>query len=127
MSELHTLGRVHLVADDGTELPGGAQAKRLALLAYLALARESVRRDALVALFWPELAEQDARGALRQALYYVRRIAGDVITASGDELAVRDGAVRCDAVELEQFVRDSRFEEAFALYRGDFFDGFHID
>ena len=83
MSELHTLGRVHLVADDGAELPGGSQTKRVALLAYLALARESpVRRDALLALFWPELAEQDARGALRQALYYLRCVAGDVFTTA---------------------------------------------
>ena len=128
MSELHTLGRVHLVADDGAELPGGSQAKRVALLAYLALARESpVRRDALLALFWPELAEQDARGALRQALYYLRRVAGDVFTTSGDEVSLRDGALRCDAVELEQAVRAGRFEDAVALYRGDFFDGFHVD
>ncbi len=128
MSELHTLGRVHLVADDGEELPGGAQAKRLALLAYLALARESpVRRDALVALFWPELPDHDARGALRQALYYLRRMAGDVFNASGDELSLRDGSLRCDAVDLEEHVRAGRFEDASALYRGDFFDGFHVD
>jgi len=128
MSELHTLGRVHLVADDGAELPGGAQTKRVALLAYLALARESpVRRDALLALFWPELPEPDARAALRQALYYLRRVAGDLFTTSGDEVSLRDGALRCDAVDIEQLARAGRFEDAIALYRGDFFDGFHVD
>ena len=72
MSELLTLGRVRLVADDGTEsLPGGAQPKRIALLAYLALSSSDnpVRRDTLLALFWPELGEDEGRPALRQALY----------------------------------------------------------
>jgi DNA-binding SARP family transcriptional activator len=131
MSELLTLGRVRLVAADGTEsVPGAAQPKRLALLAYLALtARDTpVRRDALLALFWPELGEDEGRPALRQALYHLRRVVGDdVFETSGDELSLREGALRCDAAELERLVRDGQFNDALTLYRGDFFDGFHVD
>ena len=131
MSELLTLGRVRLVAGDGMEsLPGGAQPKRIALLAYLALASSDapVRRDTLLALFWPELGEDEGRPALRQALHYLRRAVGeDVFVSAGDELSLRRGGLRCDAVEFEQLIAAGRSADALALYRGDFFDGFHVD
>jgi serine/threonine-protein kinase len=131
MSELLTLGRVRLVGDDGAEsLPGGAQPKRIALLAYLALASSDapVRRDTLLALFWPELGDDEGRPALRQALYYLRRAVGeDVFISAGDELSLRNGGLRCDAVEFEQLIAAGRSTDALALYRGDFFDGFHVD
>ena len=131
MSELFTLGRVRLVAKDGTEsLPGGMHPKRVALLAYLALAASEnpARRDALLALFWPELGEEDARPALRQSLYYIRRLVGeDIFRASGDELSLREGSLRCDAAEFERLVREECFTDALSLYRGDFFESFHVD
>ena len=131
MTELLTLGRVRLVSGDGSDsTTTGAQPKRIALLAYLALetAAGPVRRDGLLALFWPELGEDEARRALRQGLHHLRRVVGDaVIVATGDELAIRDGSFRCDAAAFETLVGLRQFEEALALYRGDFFDGFHVD
>ena len=128
MSQLLTLGRVRLIAADGTE-SSAAQPKRMALLAYLAVssAKGAVRRDALLALFWPELGDEEARRALRQGLHYLRRVAGDVFLGEGDELRVRPGALECDAVELERLLDDGHPAAALALYRGDFLDGFHVD
>ena len=128
MSQLLTLGRVRLIAADGTE-SSAAQPKRMALLAYLAVssAKGAVRRDALLALFWPELGDEEARRALRQGLHYLRRVAGDVFLGEGDELRVRDGALECDAVELEKLLDDRRPADALGLYHGDFLDGFHVD
>ena len=128
MSQLLTLGRVRLIAADGTE-SSAAQPKRMALLAYLAVssAKGAVRRDALLALFWPELGDEEARRALRQGLHYLRRVAGDVFLGEGDELRVRAGALECDAVELERLLDDGRPADALALYHGDFLDGFHVD
>jgi DNA-binding SARP family transcriptional activator/TolB-like protein len=128
MSQLLTLGRVRLIAADGTE-SSAAQPKRMALLAYLAVtsAKGAVRRDALLALFWPELGDEEARRALRQGLHYLRRVAGDVFVGEGDELRVRPGALDCDAVELERLLDDGRPAEALAVYGGDFLDGFHVD
>ena len=128
MSQLLTLGRVRLIAADGTE-SSAAQPKRMALLAYLAVssAKGAVRRDALLALFWPELGDEEARRALRQGLHYLRRVAGDVFLGEGDGLRVRPGALECDAVELEHLLDDGQPAEALALYRGDFLDGFHVD
>src|SRR5687768_2016630 len=130
MSELLTLGRVRLIAaGDADTPPGSVQPKRVALLAYLALTTTGpVRRDALLALFWPELGDEEARRALRQALHHLRRaIDADLFLSSGDELSLREGALRCDAVTFEQLVAERRFEEALALYRGDFFGGFHVE
>ena len=130
MSELLTLGRVRLLgADDAGTAPASVQPKRVALLAYLALTTTgSVRRDALLALFWPELGDEEARRALRQALHHLRRaIDADLFLSSGDEVSLRSGALRCDAVVFEQFVAEQRFEDALALYHGDFFAGFHVE
>ena len=131
MRELLTLGRVRLVADDGPDAPAGtSQPKRIALLTYLVMAsaRGSVRRDSLLSLFWPELGDEEGRRALRQALHYLRRVIGDdVFVATGDELQVRDGGVRCDAVTFEQLVDGGKPAEALALYHGDFYAGFHVD
>ena len=129
MSQLITLGRVRLVGSDGVE-SAAAQPKRMALLAYLALisAKGAARRDALLALFWPELGDEEGRRALRQGLHYLRRTLGeDVFVGEGDELRVREATLGCDAVEFERLIEDGHSEQALALYRGDFLDGFHVD
>src|SRR5574338_1017099 len=117
MSELLTLGRVQLVGDAVDDrAPAGAQPKRLVLLAYLALSG-SARRDSLLALFWPEVGEHDARRSLRQALFNLRRALGEnVIVGSGDELSLDPASLTCDAVTFEQLVAAGRFEEALELY-----------
>src|SRR3989442_737337 len=89
MIRLRTLGAVDLKDSEGCELrPLLNQPKRLALLAYLALAGSSGlrRRDTVVALFWPELERwvEEERIALRRraaasawALADGYRVAGD--------------------------------------------------
>ena len=131
MSELLTLGRVRLTTDRGDDSARtGSQPKRVALLAYLAIGEtgKPVRRDSLLALFWPERTDEEGRRALRQALHYLRRVVGeDVIVAAGDELSLREGALECDAVAIERLVAEGRFNDALALYQGDFFNGFHVE
>src|SRR5688572_2908807 len=131
MNELFTLGRVRLVTDGGVN-PASAtvQPKRIGLLVYLALATADapVRRDTLLALFWPELGEAEGRRALRQALYYLRRVLGeDALVTASDELVLRPESVRCDAVEFERLAAGGNPDAAIELYRGDFLEGFHID
>src|SRR5262245_54059409 len=128
MIELRTLGGLDL-RDAGGEpfTPTVAQPKRLALLTYLALADGSTfrRRDSVVGLLWPELDASHARGALRQALHFLRRSLGDgVVVARGEEeVAVNRAVLWCDAVEFQERADAGAFEEALALYRGDFLDG----
>src|SRR4029078_2726783 len=124
-----TLGTLDVLAGDGRDVrPLSTQPKRLALLAYLALAGSNPfhRRDTVLAMFWPELDQTHARGSLRQALSFLRRVVGDdVITARGEEeIGIEREQVSIDAREFEQAFQAGRFEDALALYRGDFLDGF---
>jgi DNA-binding SARP family transcriptional activator/tetratricopeptide (TPR) repeat protein len=131
MIQLQTLGCVRLQGDPSAEDagPASAQPKRVALLAYLALMSERgpVRRDTLLALFWPELGDEEARRALRQALHYLRRVVGDnVLVGAGEELSVSGDRFRCDAVEFERLVGAGQPAQALSLYEGDFLAGFHV-
>src|SRR2546425_1045836 len=89
MIEFRLLGTLHLTDAEGREVTSLlTRPRRLALLAYLAAAtpRGLHRRDSLLALFWPELDQEHARAALRQALHVVRDALGaDVIVTRGDE------------------------------------------
>jgi DNA-binding SARP family transcriptional activator len=130
MIELQTLGRVRLSGDGESERTGTPmQGKRIALLVYLVLAGSGAgrRRDELVAMFWPELGDEEARRALRQALYYLRRSLGaDVILGDGEEVSVRDGALSCDAVAFEALAQQGNAGRALSSYGGDFLHGFHV-
>src|SRR2546428_10497753 len=105
MIRLRTLGAVDLKDSEGRELrPLLTQPKRLALLTYLALAGSSGfrRRDTVVALFWPELDEEHARGSLRQALRFLRRSLGEgiIVSRGEEEIGVDRGGLRCDATGI---------------------------
>lgn len=131
MIHLRLLGPLSLSAADGSEVRAVIkQPKRLALLAYLASAgeRRFRRRGALLALFWPESNERQARLALRQALHHLRHALGPhVITNRGDdELAIAPDTIACDAVEFRRLLAEGDLAGALELYRGDFLEGFSI-
>jgi DNA-binding SARP family transcriptional activator/TolB-like protein len=129
--ELRFLGGLSVRTQAGGEVAGVlAQPKRLALLAYLAAATPHgfQRRDALLALFWPEADQEHARTSLRKALHFLRHELGpDVIVSRGDEEVGIDRArCRCDVVEFEEAAEGGRAEEAVGLYRGELLAGFHL-
>src|SRR6266704_3555067 len=131
MIELRMLGRLSLTGADGREVRGLlGQPRRLALLAYLAAASPQGfhRRDTLLALFWPELDQEHARAALRQALHVVRdALGGDAVTSRGDEEIGLDFAqVWCDVAAFERALLIGQLEEALDLYRGALLEGFFI-
>ncbi len=125
------LGGLNLLGVGGHELKSVlAQPKRVALLAYLAAAtpRRLHRRDSLVALFWPELDQEHARAALRQALHGLRQALGDgVLVSRGDEdIGLDAEQIRCDVVEFERAAHAGQLADALDLYRGDLLEGFFI-
>ena len=131
MIRFHTLGTFELIEGEPPAvrlIP--AQPKRLALLAYLALAapRGFHRRDTLLALFWPELSDEEGRRALRQALHHLRRALGEgaIETRADDQVRLGEGGVWCDALAFERCVAEGRSEEAVALYRNEFLNGVHV-
>ncbi|MBA3894086.1 MAG: hypothetical protein H0X69_10385, partial [Gemmatimonadales bacterium] len=131
MLRFHTLGSFELLeGQPPTVRLVPVQSKRLALLAYLALAhpRGFHRRDTLLALFWPELSEEEARRALRQALHHLRRAlgAGPIETRADDQVGLREGSIWCDALAFEMAVAEGRSADALALYRNVFLAGVHL-
>lgn len=131
MLRLHTLGSFELAQGEPPAVRlVPAQPKRLALVAFLALAtpRGFHRRDTLLALFWPELSDEEARRALRQALHHLRRAVGEeaIETRPDDQVRLRPGQLWCDAVAMEEAVSAGRYEEALALFRNEFLAGVHL-
>lgn len=128
---LRLLGRIELTRPDGTSLGSIlAQPKRLALLAYLALAGDKgfLRRDVLLSVFWPEFDQERARSALRKALYFLRQSLGeDVIVARGDEeVGLAPDRFWCDAVAFEAAAEADGLDDAMDLYQGDLLTGFFV-
>lgn len=131
MVELRVLGTLQISASDERDVkPLVHQAKRAALLAYLAAAvpRGMQRRDKLLALFWPELDDARARAALSQALYVLRATLGEqAVTPRADgAVGLNSDVVWCDAAAFETALDTGRPAEALTLYRGDLLDGFFI-
>ncbi len=131
MIEFRALGTLVLRGPNGEDIDSVlAQPKRVALLAYLAIARPRGfhRRDALLALLWPEQDEQHARWALNQALRQLRISVGkEAVSSRGDgEVGVEPQLLSCDAVDFEAAIDRDDPARALALYRGDLLDGFHV-
>jgi serine/threonine-protein kinase len=128
---LRTLGALDLRDSDGQELRAVlAQPKRIALLAYLALAtpRGFHRRDTLIALFWPEHDEEHARNSLSQSVHVLRQAlgAGALVSRNGDALSIDWADFWCDAVGFEEALDAGRLSDAVELYRGELLEGFHV-
>lgn len=128
---LHTLGGLELTAADGRRLLSVlAQPKRVALLTLLAIGthRGFKRRDTLVGIFWPDMDQNRARHALRQALYVLRRALGaDVVTSRGDEeIGLSENEIWSDAVAFESMIEAGKPAEALEWYKGDLLPGFFL-
>ncbi len=126
MIELTTLG-ICAIHRDGVSLSELAtHRQKFALLVYLAM-KGPVGRDQLLALFWPERAEDKARHSLSQALYALRReLKEECILASAQNVGLDKELVSLDAEELERLARAERWAEVVDLYRGPFLDQFYL-
>jgi DNA-binding SARP family transcriptional activator/Flp pilus assembly protein TadD/TolB-like protein len=130
MAELRTLGALELLGKGGQPIDAVlSRQRRAALLVYLAIEAPSgfVRREPLLAMFWPEMDATRGRAALRQALYVLRSEAGEdlIITRGADEVGVSPD-VTCDAATFDQLIASGDRAQALALYKGPFLHGFFI-
>jgi len=131
MIEFRLFGAVRLTDASGREVTSLlTRSRRLALLAYLAAAtpRGLRRRDSLLALFWPELDQEHARAALRQALHVVRDALGAevIVTRGDDEVGLDLERIWCDVVAFDHAIATHQFGAALDLYQGDLLEGFFI-
>ena len=127
MIELRVLGDPQVTRDGASVV---LQRKRLALLAYLALAGPGrfVQRDTLLGVFWPDLDQSGARATLRQALHALRLALGhEAILTEGDErVALNHDLVHCDAHAFELAIRDGQLRTAVELYHGPVLSGVNV-
>jgi DNA-binding SARP family transcriptional activator len=132
MLEFRTLGKLDLWGEDGQRIESVLpHSKRLSLLAYLCVSHPPRlhRRDTLIALFWPELDDAHARGALRQELSRLRHALGrDVILGEGSEAVGVDAArLWCDAAAFQAALHAGELSSALGLFGGEFLPGLHVD
>jgi len=127
------------VALAGQPVTGFESDKVRALLAYLAVeADRHHRRDALAGLLWPDWPDRAARKNLRTALSNLRQAIGDHHATPPFLLITRE-AIQFNAasdywLDVSAFVvavesdppAVSQLDEALALYRGSFLEGFFL-
>ena len=131
MIHVNTLGSLDVRQHDGLAATAVLKhPKRVALLAYLAVARPNGfhRRDTLLGLFWPEHDTSHARMSLRQALCGLRRDLGsDVIVTRGrEDVRLNCDRCVCDAREFGTAIAAGDWERAVALYGGPFLHGLYV-
>ena len=130
MIRLKSFGNIDLRGAEG-ELRGIlTQPKRLALLLRLAAERPGtfLRRDTLLAMFWPELDTAGARNALRQALFHLRRELGEgvLVNRGDDEVGLDANAIQSDIAEFEEAAAAGRWEVALDLLGGELAPGLFV-
>jgi DNA-binding SARP family transcriptional activator/TolB-like protein len=125
------LGAADLKGPDGNTLRSVlARPKLLGVLSYLAAASPLgfQRRDTITGLFWGELSQERARGALRQALYHLRQSLGEglVVTRGDEEVGLDADRFWSDVAAFEEALERGAREEALELYRGDLLQSFYV-
>ena len=118
----------------GVPVGGFVSNKAPALLAYLAVTGRPQQRETLAALLWGEMADADAKNNLRQTLTSLRKVMDSAVLVTRDTVAWNP-AVACtlDTAQFEAHlqagrdvsagVRAGAFQQAAALYHGDFLAG----
>jgi TolB-like protein/Flp pilus assembly protein TadD len=131
--QLSLLGGLSARLDSGEPLHVPPR-KSGALLAYLALSAGSLHtRDALMARFWSDRSEMQARTSLRQTLSGLRRNLGAIdpppLVTTGNTVMLTPDAVQTDVGEFETLCASDSpqdFERAVALYCGDLLSGISV-
>ena len=92
MQEIQASQKLYLMGTPRLEQAGLtvpiSRRKSLALLAYLAVTRQPVLRDGLLALLWPRYNTDNARQYMRRDLSILRKIVGNALLP-GDRLQIR--------------------------------------
>ena len=105
-------------------------------MVYLALQNErSFPREVLATLLWPEASDNDAHNNLRQSIYQLRKVLGDLDTAGKPFLLVTRQIVQFNPdsnfnLDVNQFLRAIELgdlETAVSQYHGELLPGFICD
>ncbi|MEJ2748982.1 MAG: hypothetical protein P8183_13910, partial [Anaerolineae bacterium] len=136
--ELSCFGKL-IVNQDGRPITDFHSAKAQALLCYRAVTGCSHTRSNLAGLLWSDMPEENARLNLRKVLSNLRKLAGDHLTITRQEVTFNeDGAYWLDVAAFEQAISSltsnpklseedaDRLTQAMDLYQGDFLADFYV-
>lgn len=109
--------RLHCFGYPKLESPGGESLgeierspKRFGLLIYLACRRGSpcAQRETLLPVFWPDASDDQARNALRQSLFWLRKMLGPEVILGRDEgeVALNPDRFACDLWDFRRQLRE---------------------
>lgn len=100
--------------------------KSLALLAYLAIRRDSVSRAELDTLLWPEQDDEGARRSLRGELFRLAQVVGkEAVLEDSRGLRINAEVLEADLWGFEEGAERGD-PAALERYRGRLLEGFHI-
>jgi len=125
---INCFGTLHIQID-GQEKNNLATDRARALLAYLiANPSQPHRREKLAAFLWPERSESAARQNLRKTLSRLRQgfapykvLVSDYKTVRLDPQQLQTDLWRCEAL-----LSDGKLDQAAAVYKGEFLQGFYL-
>ncbi len=146
--QITSLGGIH-ISRKGQPVTGFVSVKVQALLAYLAVTARPHTREALAALFWGEMSDEDAKANLRQALANLRKLAApnlliarDTVEFNGDSpysldveafektvtanLQSADPATTAPGQKDDRSIIMGELQAALDLYRGNFLEGIAV-
>jgi len=125
---LRLLGGISLDGPDGPLTGKVVQPRQSALLAVLAAAQDKgISRDKAVGLLWPESDRAEARHALSNSAYEIRKDLGEeAVLASGGNLRLNPDIVAADVGTFGEALGRGDLAGAVDAYGGPFLDGFHL-
>ena len=115
---------------DGAPWTFSAPPACLALLAYVALRRQPVRRAVIAAALWPDQTDAEARANLRRHVHRLKRAlpvvkGSEWLLDEGGGLAWNHDVAQVDVASFLTDVADGeRAADAVDLYRGDLLEGY---
>ncbi|RMG84909.1 MAG: hypothetical protein D6712_10425, partial [Chloroflexi bacterium] len=138
-----TLGHLNILKDGQPVLQDTSRRKAEALFVYLACTPREHPREVLASLFWSESGQSRAMANLRVTLHTLKKYLGDYIDITRQTVAFKANApywldmqhlldTLQRARQEEQQTGDiadetiNKLEEALALYRGAFLEGFYL-
>lgn len=138
--QISLLGAPEISCDDEPLIISSAKAQ--ALFYYLVATRQPQTRDRLASFFWPETPARQARGSFRNTLYNLRQTFGDLDPLIAGNQTIRFNTEIDSWLDVEVFEKRvigqtadesaassdclDTLEEAIALYRGEFLEGFGV-
>jgi tetratricopeptide (TPR) repeat protein len=128
MLKLRLFGHPEILVDD--QALKLARQKSRALVYYLAGHSRPLRRESLLAAFWPDNPRPAAQQILRTTLHGLRKALGSDLLADGDELSLAPDVqidVRLFEEQLSNPTSDpAQLAKILELYRGEFLEGFDL-